>query len=105
MLTILYQIVQEVLSLFKWAVILAAVVQTLISFGVLDTRNRIVWSIGDFLYRVTEPALRPIRRMMPNFGGLDLSFLVVLLLVWVVQMLLARIYFAAMTGNMQGLVM
>ena len=105
MITILYQIAEELLSLFKWAIILAAVVQTLISFGVLDTRNRIVWSIGDFLYRVTEPALRPIRRRMPNFGGLDLSFLVVLLLIWVAQALLSRIYFAAMTGSMQGLVM
>ncbi len=105
MLTIIYQIVEELLSLFKWAIILAAIVQTLISFGVLDTRNRIVWSIGDFLYRVTEPALRPIRRRMPNFGGLDLSFLIVLLLIWVAQMLISRIYFAAMTGNVQGLVM
>ncbi len=105
MLTILFTVVNAILNLFWWAIILAAIVQTLISFGVLDTRNRIVWSIGDFLYRVTEPALRPVRRMMPNFGGLDLSFLVVLLLIWVAQMLLARIYFAAMTGNMQGLVM
>ena len=105
MLTILFDVVNTVLNLFWWAVILAAVVQTLISFGVLDTRNRIVWSIGDFLYRLTEPVLRPIRRMMPNFGGLDLSFMVVLLLIWVAQMLLGRIYIAAMTGNMQGLVM
>ncbi len=105
MLSILFTVANAILNLFWWAVILAAIMQTLISFGVLDTRNRIVWSVGDFLYRVTEPALRPIRRMLPNFGGLDLSFLVVLLLIWVAQMLLARIYFAAMTGNLQGLVM
>ena len=40
-------------------------------FGVLDTRNRIVWTIGDFLYRITEPVLRPIRNMLPNLGGID----------------------------------
>jgi YggT family protein len=68
-ITILYQILNEILNLYKWAVILAAVFSMLVSFGVLDTRNRLVWTIGDFLYRVTEPALRPIRNMLPNFGG------------------------------------
>ena len=61
MLTILFELLDIVLRLYLWAVILAAVVSTLASFGVLDTRNRIVWTIGDFLYRLTEPALRPIR--------------------------------------------
>ena len=56
-----------------WAVILAAVFSLLTSFGVLDTRNRLVWTIGDFLYRITEPALRPIRNLMPNLGGIDIS--------------------------------
>jgi len=64
------------LRLYVWAVILAAVYSMLVSFNVLDTRNRVVWSIGDFLYRVTEPALRPIRRIMPVFGSIDLSPLV-----------------------------
>ena len=55
----------------------------LTSFGVLDTRNHIVWTINDFFYRITEPALRPIRNMLPNFGGIDLSpwVLVVLLII------------------------
>ncbi len=55
----------------------------LTSFGVLDTRNRIVWTINDFFYRITEPALRPIRNILPNFGGIDLSpwVLVVLLII------------------------
>ena len=105
MITIVYEVAQSLLSLFKWAVILAAVIQTLISFGVLDSRNRLVWSIGDFLYRLTEPALRPIRRSLPRFGGLDISYLVLLLLIWVAQMLLARIYGAVAYGNVQGLLM
>jgi len=62
-------------------VLLAAIVQTLLSFNVLDGRNRIVWTIADFLYRVTEPALRPIRNRLPNLGGIDLSPLVLLLLI------------------------
>jgi len=75
----------------------------LVSFGVLDTRNRFVWTIGDFLYRVTEPALRPIRNVLPNFGGLDISPLVLILIIWVLEMLLARVYAAIMFGNIQGL--
>ena len=64
------------LRLYVWAIILAAVFSMLSAFNVLDTRNRLVWSIGDFLYRVSEPALRPIRRVLPSFGNIDLSPLV-----------------------------
>jgi len=69
------------LRLYVWAIILAAVFSMLTSFSVLDTRNRLVWSIGDFLYRVTEPALRPIRNIMPSFGSIDLSPLVAIALI------------------------
>jgi YggT family protein len=98
LLTILFELLDIVLRLYLWAVILAAVVSTLASFGVLDTRNRIVWTIGDFLYRLTEPALRPIRNVLPNFGGIDLSPLVLILIIWVLQGLLHRIYAALVTG-------
>lgn len=103
MLTILFQVVSEILSLYRWVVILAAIITTLVSFGVLDSRNKLVWTVGDFLYRLTEPALRPIRRVLPNFGGLDLSPLLLILLISVAQMLLTRIYAAVMTGDVQGL--
>ena len=103
LLTIIFELAQRLLNLFWWAVVLAAIVQTLISFGVLDRRNRLVWGIGDFLYRITEPALRPIRRFVPDFGGVDLSYLVLLFLIWVVQMLLVRVYDAIVTQSVQGL--
>ncbi|MGA3399667.1 MAG: YggT family protein [Acetobacteraceae bacterium] len=98
MLTILFELLDIVLRLYLWAVILAAVVSTLASFGVLDTRNRIVWTIGDFLYRLTEPALRPIRNILPNFGGIDISPLVLILIIMAARMLLARIYAGLVTG-------
>lgn len=75
----LFWLIGEVLTLYWWAVILAAVISNLLAFGVLDRRNRLVWSVGEFLYRVTEPALRPIRRMIPNFGGIDVSPIILLL--------------------------
>ena len=105
MITILYQIVNEILNLFKWAIILAAVFSMLVSFGVLDTRNRVVWTIGDFLYRVIEPALRPIRNMLPNFGGIDISPWVVLVLIQIVVLpLLFKIHAAVTDGTWQPLV-
>jgi YggT family protein len=102
---VVFRLVSALLSLFWWAILLAAVVSTLMSFGVLDSRNRMVWTIADFLYRVTEPALRPIRNLLPNFGGIDISPLIVLILISVVQsVLLPKIYFALEGGGWTRLI-
>ena len=103
MLTIVFNIVEELLRLYQWAVILAAVFSMLVSFGVLDTRNRLVWTIGDFLYRLTEPALRPIRRYVPSIGNIDISPVILIVFLWALQELLQRIYIAMATGSLQGL--
>lgn len=105
MITILFEILHEILVFYRWAVILAAIFSMLAAFGVLDTRNRVVWLIGDFLYRITEPALRPIRRILPNFGNIDFSPLVLLVVISVVDMMLSRIYAAIVYGNIQGLLL
>lgn len=105
MITILFQIVEELLSIYRWVVILAAVFSILASFGVLDTRNRLVWSIGDFLYRITEPLLRPIRRFVPAFGNIDISPIILLVLIWFAEMVLARVYQAIAFGDMRALVL
>lgn len=80
-------LVQAGLNIFFWAVIIAAVLSLLIGFNVLDTRNKLVWTLSDFFYRVTEPALRPIRARLPNLGGVDLSPLILLLLIQATQLL------------------
>jgi YggT family protein len=90
-MTALFWLLDELLYLYLWAVILAAVISTLTSFGVLDTRNRLVWTIGDFLYRITEPGLRPIRNLLPNFGGIDISPIILILLLQAARMLLREI--------------
>jgi len=69
----LFWLIDTALSLFVWALIIGAIVSLLIAFNVLDTRNRAVWAIADFFHRLTEPALRPIRRFIPNLGGIDIS--------------------------------
>ncbi len=99
----LFWLLDELLSLYIWAVILAAIFSMLASFGVLDTRNRIVWTIGDFLHRVTEPALRRIRNILPSFGNIDLSPLILLLLLQAVRMLLHNVQAVIVTGSMQYL--
>jgi YggT family protein len=90
-LDVVFYLAGAVLDLLWWAVMLAVVVQLLVNFGVLDTRNRIVWTIADFLYRVTEPLFGRVRRILPSFGSIDLSPLVVLLLITACQMLLGAI--------------
>ncbi|GAA0575764.1 YggT family protein [Craurococcus roseus] len=81
LLDAVFFLIKALLDLLWWAVLLAAIVQTLIAFNVLDTRNRVVWTIADFLYRVTEPLFRRVRGFLPNLGGIDLSPLIVLLLI------------------------
>jgi YggT family protein len=105
MITDLFNLAIEVISLYKWAVIIGAVLSTLVSFGVLDTRNRAVWTITDFFYRITEPALRPIRRIMPNLGGIDLSPLVLILLLQFAQGALVRIGEAMLSGSLRPLLL
>jgi YggT family protein len=103
MISTLFWLLDELLSQNNTAVILAAIFSMLASFGVLDTRNRVVWTIGDFLYRVTEPALRRIRNFLPSFGSIDLSPLILLLLLQGARMLLGNIARAIITGSMQYL--
>jgi YggT family protein len=105
-LTILFQLLIYVLQLYMWAVILAAVFSMLASFGILDTRNRMVWTIGDFLYRLTEPVLRPIRNILPDLGGIDISPLVVILVIQFLAIpMLVRLHNAILFGSWQGLLL
>ena len=100
MITALFDLVGYLINLIVYALIIAAIVQTLIAFGVLDTRNRLVWQVADFLYRVTEPLLRPIRNLLPNFGNVDLSPLVLILLLnFVAKPLLSTLYLGIVTGR------
>ncbi len=91
LLDAVFFLVQAGLQLFFWAVIIAAIMSLLIGFNVLDTRNRLVWTLADFFARVTEPAIRPVRARMPNLGGIDISPMVVLLLVQACMLLVAAI--------------
>ena len=75
----LLQVVLIAIDLYIWVVIIGVILSWLVAFNVVNTSNRIVYMIGDFTYRITEPLLGPIRRMLPNFGGLDISPIVLIL--------------------------
>lgn len=94
----LFQITSTVVELYIWVVIIGAVLSWLISFNVVNTSNRLVYSVSDFLYRITEPALRPIRRRLPSLGGIDLSPIVLILGLIFLQMVLANVHRAILTG-------
>ena len=73
-------LINTVVNLYIWVLIASAVLSWLVAFNVLNTSNRFVYAAGDVLYRVTEPALRPIRRLLPKLGGIDVSPVVLILL-------------------------
>jgi YggT family protein len=68
-----------VIDLYIWVVIAGAILSWLIAFNVVNTQNRFVYSVADMLYRITEPALRPIRSILPNLGGIDISPVILIL--------------------------
>ncbi|MSP04029.1 MAG: YggT family protein [Acetobacteraceae bacterium] len=104
-MTILFDLLHLLISLMKIVLIVHIIYSWLVTFNILDTRNRIVWNIGDFLFRVTEPVLRPIRRYMPNLGPVDLSPLVVFIALWLVDQILFRLQMTIALGSLAPLLL
>jgi len=92
MVSAIFWLAEELIKLMIYAIIAAAVISMLIGFGVANPRNQIVYSVADFLNKLTEPVLRPIRRFLPYFGNIDVSPVVAILLLQALQMVLADIY-------------
>jgi YggT family protein len=78
-----------VTDIYIWVLIASAILSWLVAFNVLNTSNRFVYSLGDFLFRITEPVLRPIRQVLPNLGGIDISPVVLILILIFAQRLVA----------------
>ncbi len=83
-------LVDTVISLYIWALIISAVLSWLVAFNVVNTSNRFVYAVGDFLYRLTEPALRHIRRFIPLMGGIDISPVILILVLMFVRNLIIK---------------
>ncbi len=81
-------LIDSVLDLFIFLLIFAVVMSWLVSFNVINVHNHFVRLLYDFLHRITNPALRPIRRWLPNMGGIDISPVVLILVIYFIQNLL-----------------
>ena len=81
----LFLVIDLALDIYIWIVIAAAIFSWLVAFNVVNTRNQVVAMIGEFLYRITEPALRPIRNLLPNLGGIDISPIILFLIIIFIQ--------------------
>jgi len=75
----------EVLEIYKWVVIAAVIVSWLTAFNVINSHNNFVRSLLRILYALTEPVFRPIRKIIPPMGGLDLSPIIVFVIIWFLQ--------------------
>jgi len=74
-----------VVELYIWCLIVWVILSWLVAFNVVNPRNRFVSLVGDFLDRITEPVLRPIRRILPNLGGIDISPIILILLIYFIR--------------------
>ena len=81
----LIEVIQIVLELYVYLLIASAILSWLIAFNVVNTRNQFVAAVAEFLYRITEPLLAPIRSVMPNLGGLDISPIILILIIMLIQ--------------------
>lgn len=95
----LISIVQMLLWVASMIIIVQAIFSWLVAFNVVNTRSDFVRAVWTALERLTEPLYRPIRKLMPDFGGIDFSPLVVLLLIWVIDRLLSGVAAQIVTSS------
>ena len=89
----LFNLLDIIINLYMWCFIISAIMSWLIAFNVINTSNRFIYMVGDTLYRLTEPMLRPIRNLLPNLGGIDFSPLIaILLLLFLKDGVLRQVY-------------
>ena len=87
----LYRVVSIAIELYIWALIVSAIMSWLAAFNIINTYNRFVYQVMAVLNRITEPALQPLRRFLPNLGGVDLSPIVLILILYFLQSVLYQL--------------
>ena len=94
----IYYLVLQLLKLYSYVVIANVIISWLISFNVLNTSNRFVYSVLEFTYKLTDPIYNKIRRFLPNLGAFDISPIILLLLIWFIEMCM-KLYVAPIIFN------
>ena len=90
-------LIDTIITLYIWILIAAAILSWLIAFNVVNTRNHFVASVANFFYHVTEPALRPIRRVLPHLGGIDISPVVLIIGLLFLERIIFWAYFRVLS--------
>jgi YggT family protein len=85
-------LIDTIINLYIWILIASAILSWLVAFNVVNPRNPLVANVGEFLYRITEPALRPIRALLPNLGGIDISPVILILLLLFLERIIFWLY-------------
>ncbi len=93
-LNTLIEVVLIALNLYWYVILASVIVSWLVAFGVINTYNSVVRTILDVIYRLTEPALRPLRRVLPDFGNVDLSPIALWLILYFIIRVLEQIRFS-----------
>jgi YggT family protein len=93
----LAMLIDKVIDIYTWIVIASAIMSWLVAFGVINVRNQFIRVVVDLLYRLTEPLLRPIRKILPNLGGVDISPVILLLGLFFLRSLLWEYVWPALT--------
>ena len=91
----IFYLALQILKLYSYVVIANVIISWLIAFNILNTQNRLIYSILELTYRLTDPILNKIRRFLPNLGSLDISPIILLLLIWFIEMCM-KFYIAPM---------
>ena len=76
----LLMLISTIISFYIWLLIAQAILSWLVAFSIVNTQNKLIYLIGDFLYKITEPALKPIRKLLPDFGGIDISPVILIII-------------------------
>jgi YggT family protein len=85
MIHILFELIRAILGLIQIVLIVYVVISWLYAFDIIDRRNQFVRTVWEFCSRLTDPILRPLRRLIPPIAGVDLSVLILLLVIWLLQ--------------------
>lgn len=90
-------LIDTIITLYIWILIAAAILSWLIAFNVVNTRNHVVAGVANFFYHVTEPVLRPIRSMLPNLGGIDISPVILIIGLLFLERIIFWAYFRVLS--------
>ena len=83
-------IIFQILQIYKYAVIIYVILSMLISFNIINTNNRIISIVMDFLFKLIEPLLRVIRNVIPNFGAIDISPVILIIVIEALQYIMTK---------------